>query len=647
MAFDPKEFLRVYGAAPSQPPGAQAQPFDPKAFLQQTQPAAPAEEVGKLESFGRGALRGATFDFADEISGAVESTAGSLGLTDVDKTYEQARDESRANFDAAEQANPLTSLAGNLGGAAATMLIPGLGEANMVNAGRVLAKAPMVGKLLQGSKIAQAGLLGAGMGAVQGAGASTADTAAGVFGDSAEGAAVGGVTGGVFQGGMQLAGAAAKGTGRYLHNAFEPTKQRLEAIGATPAAIEKAGGFAVLKDGMDEAVSRKVFTNANGDPVTPVTIFKNADAVMDMTAAEMHRLVEGQAYPKIPLKTFNKEFLEPLNKMAVDKGLTAHEAAADQAIAQLYQDVVKTDGSVSAIWKLKKKLGAETNWREDPPLVDELYQEANRLLNDIQVNHMNSVSELMGGQTGSDLAAQNKIYANLSKVWPIMRKSSEKYLLKGDTGSNIRISEQIKGAGVGGALGSMLGVPGMGVALGATSALGGAAMRSVSGRLARAKVGEMMGLGARGAAQKAEGDAAAQAAGLIPRTLQGTREWLQKNMQMVAQMPGMAQVADQIMKLPDPAAELLVRATLPVVAQFVAPSQYESEFNGKISTPQDRITARRVITAQGLPPSVAAYHVSVLNKSGTLQQYHYAKPESGDYGDELLNFNRRLTEMGY
>jgi hypothetical protein len=52
---------------------------------------------------------------------------------------------------------------------------------------------------------------------------------------------------------------------------------------------------------------------------------------------------------------------------------------------------------------------------------------------------------------------------------------------------------------------------------------------------------------------------------------------------------------------------------------------------------------------QGLPPSIAAYHASRLNKDGALQKYHYAPPEAQpeDYGDELLAFNQRLTSLGY
>lgn len=82
------------------------------------------ETPGQLESLIRGGAQGASMGFADEITGALESLGG-------DKTYQQARDESRANYKAAEEANPKTYLGGEFGGAAATALIPGLGEATI------------------------------------------------------------------------------------------------------------------------------------------------------------------------------------------------------------------------------------------------------------------------------------------------------------------------------------------------------------------------------------------------------------------------------------------------------------------------------------------------------------------------------------
>ena len=156
----------------------------------------------------------------------------------------------------------------------------------------------------------------------------------------------------------------------------------------------------------------------------------------------------------------------------------------------------------------------------------------------------------------------------------------------------------------------------------------------------------MLGLAQQGVAQKAAANQAAVAQNQIPRTIDGVRNWISKNMQMIAQNPALQPVIKQIMTLPDAAAEVQIRSLMPMFAGLIEPSAFQSEFNGKITSPQDRITARDIILAQGLPPSTTSYHLYVLNKSGTLQDYHYAKP-AADYGNELMNFNQALTQHGY
>ncbi len=105
------------------------------AFLDD-QPAAKSRDVGKAESFLRGAAQGATLGFADEITGAIES------LT-TDKTYKQSRDESRAAYRTAQEANPLTYSAGDIGAGVATAFVPGLGIAKGAKALQVAGKAAL------------------------------------------------------------------------------------------------------------------------------------------------------------------------------------------------------------------------------------------------------------------------------------------------------------------------------------------------------------------------------------------------------------------------------------------------------------------------------------------------------------------------
>lgn len=110
-------------------------------------------QVSKLESMARGAVQGipAIGPWADEATGAIESLL-------TDKSYKQARDESRANYKAAEDANPGSYYSG-MGGMALTTAIP---------------KAiPVLGPLASGA-----------LGAIEGAGASENEDLEGIGKDA-------------------------------------------------------------------------------------------------------------------------------------------------------------------------------------------------------------------------------------------------------------------------------------------------------------------------------------------------------------------------------------------------------------------------------------------------------------------------------
>jgi hypothetical protein len=126
----------------------------------------PQNPTSDMESLGRGALQGLTLGFADEIAGGVESLF-------TDKTYEQARDESRANFKKAKLSNPGYYTTGELGGAVGTALVP-------FGSVATLGKAALTGASLSG---------------LAGLGNSEADNAKDLAKDAAIGAGVGGAFG--------------------------------------------------------------------------------------------------------------------------------------------------------------------------------------------------------------------------------------------------------------------------------------------------------------------------------------------------------------------------------------------------------------------------------------------------------------------
>lgn len=170
-----------------------------------------ANPPGMIESGLRGAAQGATLGFADEIAGGAEALF-------TKKPYEQARDESRANFKRAKDANPGTYTTGEIGGGVATALVPGL---NAVKGAR-----GMIG-------------LGAAMGGVAGVGGSEADNAQDMALDFGKGAGLGAAGGAAGYGLSKAVPWAAKTAGEKLKWLAEKS-----AVNATGATGKQAGKFA-------------------------------------------------------------------------------------------------------------------------------------------------------------------------------------------------------------------------------------------------------------------------------------------------------------------------------------------------------------------------------------------------------------------
>lgn len=222
MTFDPKAY-----AAESRSAATKA--FDPKAYAASvasepqtfvwqgrelpkfsTPTEAAGPDVGLVESFVRSAGQSATLGFADEIAGGFESLF-------TDKSYTQARDESRKNFRAAEEANPLASLAGSVAGG--FVPVPGLSGLSAIKAVAGLAKTSanaakvvkVAENLTKANTVGATILKGATLGAASGAGFSESNTLGGVVGDAALGGAVGGAVSGAIKKGVDtLAGRLSK-----------------------------------------------------------------------------------------------------------------------------------------------------------------------------------------------------------------------------------------------------------------------------------------------------------------------------------------------------------------------------------------------------------------------------------------------------
>lgn len=136
-----------------------------------------------------GAVDSALFGYADEIGGAARAPF-------TDRSYADERDALRGEMDAAREQEPGAFTAGGIGASLLTApLMPAAGAGAATRAGR----------------IAGAAATGFGYGALQGAGHSEGDVGSERFlDDTLEGGAIGGVTGGVIQGGGEAIGAGAR-----------------------------------------------------------------------------------------------------------------------------------------------------------------------------------------------------------------------------------------------------------------------------------------------------------------------------------------------------------------------------------------------------------------------------------------------------
>jgi len=145
-------------------------------------------QKSKLESTLRGAIDIGSWGTADEIVGGLETLKetvfGDDKIADALANYEKYRDESRANFKAAEKDNPDYYLGGGILGGLATSVIP-MGAAARATS---LAKTGL-GKL--GAAMGTAAATTAPMAFVEGVGRSEADTFSGVLKDASQDAAIG------------------------------------------------------------------------------------------------------------------------------------------------------------------------------------------------------------------------------------------------------------------------------------------------------------------------------------------------------------------------------------------------------------------------------------------------------------------------
>lgn len=194
------------------------------------------EPPSKTESAIRGAAQGATMGFADEATAALVAPFS-------DKTYQEVRDESRAKYAAAQEANPGTYLAGELAGGIGTAVAPAIGIARGVKGLTAAERLAATQKATAASKIGKSVGVGTGVGGVSGVGYSSEEKIGDIASDAATSAAIGGIAAPVMLGATSLGKyGISRLTGTQAPKAAETEISRLltarDIEGATPDTIK-------------------------------------------------------------------------------------------------------------------------------------------------------------------------------------------------------------------------------------------------------------------------------------------------------------------------------------------------------------------------------------------------------------------------
>jgi hypothetical protein len=289
-------------------------------------PIAQPAETGMLEAGARGAAQGLTFGTADEIAAGAEALF-------TDKPYEQALEESRAEYKAAEQEYPLTTLGGEiLGGVGQGIaLTAAAGPAGAATAGAgALAKLRRAAQIAKGvilpskeagavKNIAKLAGSGAAIGGATAIGKSEEeglarlkDAPAGAVSGGVIGGAIGGAAAGIGKAGAAISKAVDEGTMPYSVKMIRDAwRQGLEGQGfismkdkkkVTDEFFDSADqAVSKIKDTMEELATLKEEIIRNTDKT--VTIAPS----IQRTRAKLQKLVdEGVADAKPLLNLFLK-----------------------------------------------------------------------------------------------------------------------------------------------------------------------------------------------------------------------------------------------------------------------------------------------------------------------------------------------------
>lgn len=368
-----------------------------------TEPSAP--QVSTAESALRGAAQGASMGFADEATGGLEAlkevALSDAEIGDLARLYRKYRDESRANYKAAEEANPVAYGAGQVAGGMATMAIPGL-------------------NVTKGASLVNAGVKGAIAGGLTGAGMSEKEGL-----ESLQDAALPAATGAVLGAGAQKVGQALSKAPQTAGDALQDFAevQSARAMGLERGTLNKMGmdrAKSLGRAGLDKGI------------VTPLAstddMLARAEALKATGGAQM-----GQAFDAIDnagASTFN-----PLNvASSVDEQLGGFyrspiNRGETQQLENMLESIVQRgadDIPLREAQALKEEIGKvafPNGGKINPDLITEkqrMAQEAYRIVNEAIDNAAAQGGEALGDASVQTMLREGKdLYgagANASKL---------------------------------------------------------------------------------------------------------------------------------------------------------------------------------------------------------------------------------------
>lgn len=309
-------------------------------------------EPTQLESLIRGGAQGATFDLADEALGAAKAAGktvfGGDKYKDVVDTYKRERDIERAKFAAAQEANPMTYLAGDIAGGILPAIATG-GAGAVASVGKVGLK-----------EAAKAGAkAGAKYGAMSGLGRSEAEILDGDIRGTAADVATGAAGGAVLGGAIPVAIKGAKATAKAIPKAMKDiTKWVADTTGDLGNVITEAGK---MTRGGDTIISKKAYSATTKE--------------LEDTARTLNKTISEITQPKASKKI--TDAMEPDVKIDLTDTLDGFIKKLDDNLESLIPDSqeAKVLGNIKAKFtKIKANLLKDAGQDPNLPTKSEVYQ---------------------------------------------------------------------------------------------------------------------------------------------------------------------------------------------------------------------------------------------------------------------------------